>query len=62
MSKKLPHTLENCCLTTDEEYQLYAVGSKSHADLLDSRTLQVSFIIFLDKKVINYLSLKRPEF
>ncbi|XP_023320143.1 DDB1- and CUL4-associated factor 12 isoform X2 [Eurytemora carolleeae] len=40
MSKKLPHTLENCCLTTDEEYQLYAVGSKSHADLLDSRTLQ----------------------
>jgi len=40
MSKKLPHTLDNCCLTTDDECQLYAVGSKSHADLLDSRTLQ----------------------
>ena len=40
MSKRLPHTLENCCMVPDEEYQLYAVGSKSHADLLDSRTLQ----------------------
>jgi len=40
MSKRLPHTLENCCIAPDEEYQLYAVGSKSHTDLLDSRTLQ----------------------
>lgn len=39
-SKKLPHTMENVCLSTDEECQLYAVGSKSHTDLLDSRTLQ----------------------
>ena len=41
MSKKLPHTLENVCLSTDEECQMYAVGSKAHTDLLDSRTLQV---------------------
>jgi len=40
MSKKLPHTMENCCLSTDEGYQMYAIGSKSHTDLLDSRTLQ----------------------
>jgi len=40
MSKKLPHTLENVCLSTDEECQMYAVGSKAHTDLLDSRTLQ----------------------
>jgi len=40
MSKRLPHTLENVCLATDEECQLYAVGSKAHTDLLDSRTLQ----------------------
>jgi len=40
MSKKLPHTLENVCLSTDEECQIYAVGSKAHTDLLDSRTLQ----------------------
>jgi len=39
-SKKLPHTLENVCLATDEENGLYAVGSKSHTDLLDTRTLQ----------------------
>ena len=40
MSKRLPHTMENVCLSTDEECQLYAVGSKAHTDLLDSRTLQ----------------------
>lgn len=40
MSKKLPHTLENVCLSTDEDFQMYAVGSKAHTDLLDSRTLQ----------------------
>lgn len=40
MSKKLPHTLENCCLSADEDCQMYAVGSKSHTDLLDSRSLQ----------------------
>ena len=56
MSKRLPHTLENVCLSTDEECQMYAVGSKvirketmtgmftdllkAHTDLLDSRTLQ----------------------
>lgn len=40
MSKKLPHTIENCCLSTDEDCQMYAVGSKSHTDLLDSRSLQ----------------------
>ena len=28
MSKRLPHTLENVCLSTDEECQMYAVGSK----------------------------------
>ena len=42
MSKKLPHTLENVCLSRDEECQMYAVGSKAYTDLLDSRTLQVN--------------------
>ena len=28
MSKKLPHTMENVCLSTDEDCQMYAVGSK----------------------------------
>jgi len=40
MSKRLPHTMENVCLATDEDCQMYAVGSKAHTDLLDSRTLQ----------------------
>ena len=40
MSKRLPHTMENVCLSTDEDCQMYAVGSKAHTDLLDSRTLQ----------------------
>ena len=40
MSKKLPYTLENVCLTTNEECQIYAVGSRANTDLLDSRTLQ----------------------
>lgn len=40
MSKRLPHQHENVCLSTDEECQMYAVGSKAHTDLLDSRTLQ----------------------
>ncbi len=40
MSKKLPHNLENVCLSTDEEANMYAVGSKGSTDLLDARTLQ----------------------
>ena len=40
MSKRLPRSQENVCLSADEEYQMYAVGSKAHTDLLDSRTLQ----------------------
>ena len=28
MSKRLPHTMENVCLATDEDCQMYAVGSK----------------------------------
>ena len=40
MSKKLPYTLENVCLTINEDCQTYAVGSRANTDLLDSRTLQ----------------------
>jgi len=40
MSKRLPRAQENVCLTMDEDCQMYAVGSKAHTDLLDSRTLQ----------------------
>lgn len=40
MTKKLPHTMENVCLATDEDAQMYAVGSKANTDLLDARTLQ----------------------
>ena len=32
MSKKLPHTMENVCLSTDEDCQMYAVGSKVSKD------------------------------
>ena len=42
MSKKLPHNMENVCLSTDEEANMYAVGSKGSTDLLDARTLQVT--------------------
>ena len=42
MSKKLPHNMENVCLSTDEEANMYAVGSKGSTDLLDARTLQVN--------------------
>ena len=41
MSKKLPHTSENVCLTVDDDSVMYAVGSKANTDLLDARTLQV---------------------
>ena len=44
MSKKLPHNMENVCLSTDEEANMYAVGSKGSTDLLDARTLQVTGI------------------
>ena len=50
MSKKLPHNMENVCLSTDEEANMYAVGSKGSTDLLDARTLQVqkhSFNLFI---------------
>ncbi|CAB4062735.1 DCAF12 [Lepeophtheirus salmonis] len=40
MSKKLPHSVENVCLSTDEDSTMYAVGSKANTDLLDARTLQ----------------------
>lgn len=39
MSKKLPHAMENVCLTRKEDSSLYAIGSKSHTTLLDPRTL-----------------------
>lgn len=45
MSKKLPHNMENVCLSTDEEANMYAVGSKGSTDLLDARTLQVRVLI-----------------
>ena len=40
MSRKLPHAMENVCLTQKADYSVYAVGSKSHFTLLDPRTLQ----------------------
>lgn len=40
MSKRLPHTVENVCLSTDEDATMYAVGSKANTDLLDARTFQ----------------------
>jgi len=40
LSKQLPHKDENVCLSADEEGQLYAIGSKGHTDLIDSRTFQ----------------------
>jgi WD repeat-containing protein 40A len=40
MSKRLPHEKENVCITVDDDIPLYAVGSKTTTDLLDTRTLQ----------------------
>jgi len=40
MSKRLPHAMENVCLSVDDDSFMYAVGSKAHTDLLDARTLQ----------------------
>lgn len=42
MSKKLPHTSENVCIAVNDDSSFYAVGSKTNADLLDTRTLTVS--------------------
>ncbi|CAL4063156.1 unnamed protein product, partial [Meganyctiphanes norvegica] len=39
MSRKLPHAMENVCLTRKDDCSLYAIGSKSHTTLLDPRTL-----------------------
>uniref|UniRef100_A0A6A7FTU2 DDB1-and CUL4-associated factor 12-like n=2 Tax=Hirondellea gigas TaxID=1518452 RepID=A0A6A7FTU2_9CRUS len=39
ISRKLPHAMENVCLTQKDDASLYAVGSKSHFTLLDPRTL-----------------------
>lgn len=39
MSRKLPHAMENVCLSQMKDSSLYAVGSKSHFTLLDPRTL-----------------------
>ncbi|KAB7498412.1 DDB1- and CUL4-associated factor 12 [Armadillidium nasatum] len=39
MSRKLPHAMDNACLTKREDCSLYAIGSKSHFTLLDPRTL-----------------------
>lgn len=39
MSRKLPHAMENGCLTIREDCSLYAIGSKSHFTLIDPRTL-----------------------
>ena len=33
--------MENVCISVDDDAFMYAVGSKSHTDLLDARTLQV---------------------
>lgn len=50
MSRKLPHAMENVCLTVKEDSSLYAIGSKSHTTLLDPRTLhyikKVRHVIF----------------
>lgn len=32
--------MENVCLAVHEDYNLYAVGSKSHTSLMDARTVQ----------------------
>lgn len=39
-SRRLPQCLENVCLATRADCSLYAVGSKSHLTLHDSRTLR----------------------
>lgn len=39
--KKLMYCLENVCLTIQEEYKFYAVGSKSHVSFIDARTLDM---------------------
>lgn len=41
-TRKLPKTLENVCLAQQADYSLYAVGSRSHVTLLDTRTLETT--------------------
>ena len=57
MSKKLPHTSENVCLTVDDDSVMYAVGSKANTDLLDARTLQVRTLI----STLNVLTFKQTH-
>ncbi|XP_026463683.1 DDB1- and CUL4-associated factor 12-like [Ctenocephalides felis] len=40
LSRKLPSTQDNVCLTIQEESGMYAIGCRSYTILLDSRTLQ----------------------
>ena len=39
MSKKLPHSSENVCLSVDEDSVMYAVGSKANTDLVTKDVL-----------------------
>lgn len=51
MSRKLPHAMDNACITMREDGSLYAIGSKSHFTLIDPRTLhhvkKVSCFLYL---------------
>ncbi|XP_043206811.1 DDB1- and CUL4-associated factor 12-like [Amphibalanus amphitrite] len=41
LSRKLPHSMDNVCLALGDNCKMYAVGSKSHTTILDSKSLKV---------------------
>ena len=59
MSKKLPHGIDNVCMTRRDDCSLYAIGSKSHFTLLDPRTLHhVKKVCELFSSFLSFISSK----
>ena len=48
ISQKLEQRMENVCLAVNENCSLYAIGSKTHATLIDPRTLRTAFKVSLN--------------
>lgn len=64
MSRKLPHAMDNACLTKREDCSLYAIGSKSHFTLLDPRTLHhvkkaSNSISFSVRRIVEFICRKK---
>ena len=55
MSKRLPHTMENVCLSTDEDCQMYAVGSKVSLSIIMRYLISETFVKCLSIKLFSFI-------